>query len=110
MLVWTIFSLFKVNQERVNNYLYRCSVQAHKQMVFYYSTVDCKKGDKTYYLDFALACDIGFEMMPKVKVTETSKIQSVLQDFPEEFMKSSNNEIYSKCCGYTVSCNKHFLV
>ena len=31
--------------------------------------------------------------MPKVKATKTHKIQSVLEDFLEEFMKSPNNEL-----------------
>ena len=49
-------------------------------------------------------------MMPKVKVTATFKIQSIFQDFPEEFMKSSNNELNCNLCSCTISCNKRFLV
>ena len=49
-------------------------------------------------------------MTPKVKATKTSKIQSEVQDFPEEFMKSPNNELYCNLCSCTVSCNKRFLV
>ena len=49
-------------------------------------------------------------MMPKVKATKTSKMQSTLQDFPEEFMKSPNIDFYSNLCRCTVSCNRHFLV
>ena len=30
--------------------------------------------------------------MPKVKVTKTSKIQSIFQDFSQEFMKSPDNK------------------
>ena len=33
-------------------------------------------------------------MMSKVKATKTSKIQSVFQDFLQEFINSSNNELY----------------
>ena len=49
-------------------------------------------------------------MMPKVKVTKTSRIQSAQQNFSEAFMKSPN---YKLCCNLwscTVSCSKRFLV
>ena len=46
-------------------------------------------------------------MIPKVKATKTSKIQSVLQDFPEEFKRSANNGF---CEAVRVSCNNRFLV
>ena len=48
--------------------------------------------------------------MPKIKATKTSQIHSVLQDLPEEFIKSPNNELYCNSCSFTVSCNKGFLV
>ena len=49
--------------------------------------------------------------MPKVKATKTSKIQSLLQDFSEEFVKSPNNKLYCNlCCSCTVSCNKRCIV
>ena len=48
--------------------------------------------------------------MPKVKATKTSKIKSVLQDLPEECIKSPNHELYRDMCSCTVSCNKRFLV
>ena len=47
--------------------------------------------------------------MPKVKAAKTSKVQFVIQDFPEEFMKSSNNELYCDLCSCTISY-KRFLV
>ena len=47
--------------------------------------------------------------MLEVKATKISKIQSVLQDFPEEFMKSPNNELYCNLCSCTISCNKRCL-
>ena len=36
--------------------------------------------------------------MPKVQATKTSKIQSVLQGFPEEFTKSPNNKLCIAIC------------
>ena len=60
-------------------------------------------------LDFALVCDLGVQKMPTVKATKTSKIQSIFQDFAEEFMKGSDNELYFNWCSCTVSCNKCFL-
>ena len=42
-------------------------------------------------------------MLPKVKATSLSTIQSVLQDFPEEFIKSSKNEVYCNLRSCTVS-------
>ena len=48
-------------------------------------------------------------MMPRVKATKTSNIQFILQDFPKEFMKSSNNKVCCNMCSCTVSCNERFL-
>ena len=48
--------------------------------------------------------------MPKVKATKASKIQSFLEDFPEEFIKSPNNELYCHLCSWTVSRDKLFFV
>ena len=48
--------------------------------------------------------------MPKIKATKTPQIQSVLQDFPTEFMKSHNNKLFCNLCICTVSCNRRFLV
>jgi len=58
----------------------------------------------------ALDCDLGFQMMPNVKATIAYKNQSILKEFPEEFMKSPNNELYCNLCSCTVSCSKRFLV
>ena len=48
--------------------------------------------------------------MPKVKATKTSKINSVLQNFPKKFTKKPKNELYCNLCSCTVSCNKRFLL
>ena len=49
-------------------------------------------------------------MMPKVKATNTFKIQSILKKFPEERTKSRINELYRNLCNCTVSCGKSFVV
>ena len=48
--------------------------------------------------------------MPIIKTTSTYKIQSIVKEFPNEFMKSINNQLYSNLCNCAVSCNKRFLV
>ena len=48
--------------------------------------------------------------MPKVKTTNTYKIQSVVKEFSDEFMVSINNQLYCNLCNCAVSCNKRFLV
>ena len=48
--------------------------------------------------------------MPKVKTTYAYKIQSIVKEFPNEFMESINNQLYCDLCNYAVSCNKRFLV
>ena len=47
--------------------------------------------------------------MPKVKTTNAYKIQSIVKEFPYEFMKSFNNRLYCYLCNCAVSCNKRFL-
>ena len=49
-------------------------------------------------------------MMPKVKTTYAYKIQSIVKEFPDDFMQSINNELYCNLCNCAVSCNKRFLV
>ena len=49
-------------------------------------------------------------MIPKVKAIKTFNIQSILYDFPVEFMTSFINDLYSIMCSCTVSCNKRFVV
>ena len=39
------------------------------------------------FIYFVLTCDLGFEMISKVKATKTFKIQSALLAFAKEFMK-----------------------
>ena len=48
--------------------------------------------------------------MPKVKTTYAYKIQSIVKEFPDEFMESINNQLYYNLCSYAVLCNKRFLV
>ena len=48
--------------------------------------------------------------MPKVKTTYAHKIQSIVIQFPDEFMESINNQLYCNLCNCAVSCNKRFLV
>ena len=48
--------------------------------------------------------------MPKVKTTYAYTIQSIVEEFPDEFMQSINNELYCCLCNCAVSCNKRFLV
>jgi len=47
--------------------------------------------------------------MPRVKACNTSKIKSELHDFPREFTKTPNNELYCNLCNCVVSCDKRFL-
>ena len=48
--------------------------------------------------------------MPKVKTTYAYKIQSLVKEFPDQFMESINNQLYCNLCNCAVSCNKRFLV
>ena len=48
--------------------------------------------------------------MPEVKTTYAYKIQSIVKEFPDEFMQSINNKLYCNLCNCDVSCNKRFLV
>ena len=48
--------------------------------------------------------------MPKFKTIYAYKIQSVVKEFPDEFMESINNQLYCDLCNCVVSCNKRFLV
>ena len=48
--------------------------------------------------------------MPKVKTTYAYKIQSIVKEFPYEFMERINNQLYGNLCNCAVSCNKRFLV
>ena len=48
--------------------------------------------------------------MPKVKTTYAYNIQSIVNEFPDEFMESINNQFYCNLCKCAVSCNKRFLV
>ena len=48
--------------------------------------------------------------MPKVKTTCAYKIQSIVKEFPDEFMESINNQLYCNLCSYAVFCNKCSLV
>ena len=48
--------------------------------------------------------------MPKVETVYAYKIQSIVKEFPDQFMKSINNQLYCNLCNCAVSCNKRFLV
>ena len=48
--------------------------------------------------------------MPKVKTTYAYKVQSIVKEYPDEFMESINNQLYCNLCNCAVSCNKRFLV
>ena len=48
--------------------------------------------------------------MLKVETTYAYKIQSIVREFPDEFMESINNQLYCYLCNCAVSCNKCFLV
>ena len=49
--------------------------------------------------------------MPKVKTTYPYKIQSIVKEFPDEFvMESINNQLYCNLCNCAVSCDKCFPV
>ena len=48
--------------------------------------------------------------MAKVITTYAYKIQSIVKEFPDEFMQSINNELYCNLCNCAVSCCKRFLV
>ena len=59
---------------------------------------------------FVLDSDLDFCIMPKVKTTYAYKIQSVVKEFPDEFMESINNQLYCNLCNCAVFYNKRFLV
>ena len=48
-------------------------------------------------------------MITKINATKLSKIQSVLQDFPKEFMENFNNKLYCSLCSCMVCYKKHLL-
>ena len=48
--------------------------------------------------------------MPKAVTTYAYKIQSIVNEFPDEFMEIINNQLYCNLCNSAVSCNKRFLV
>ena len=48
-------------------------------------------------------------MMPRVKASNTSKIKSLLYDFPNELTQNLNNELYCNLCKCVLSCDKRFL-
>ena len=48
--------------------------------------------------------------MQKVKTTYAYKIQSIVKEFPDEFMESINNQLYCNLCNCAVSCNKRLLI
>ena len=58
----------------------------------------------------SLDSDLDSDIVLKVKTVYAYKIQSIVKEFPDEFMRSLNNELYCNLCNCVVSCNKCFLV
>ena len=48
--------------------------------------------------------------MSKVKTTYAYQIQSIVKEFPDEFMESVNNQLYCNLRNFSLSRNEHFLV
>ena len=48
--------------------------------------------------------------MPKVKTIYAYKIQSIVKEFPDDFMESIKNQLYCNLCNCAVSCTISFLV
>ena len=91
----------------------QCASSLTDGISVFHSEINCQKSDMTYLYQFALLCDLGFRMIPKVRFvndTKISKIQSVLQDFPEKFMESSNKVLCCNLCSCMGFCKKCFLV
>ena len=49
-------------------------------------------------------------MMPRIKASNTSKIKSVLYDFPDKLTQNPNNKLYCNLCKCVLSYDKRFLV
>ena len=58
----------------------------------------------------SLDSDLDSEIKPKVQTTYAYKIQSIVKEFPDEFIQRINNELYCNLSNCAVSCNKRFLV
>ena len=48
--------------------------------------------------------------MPKVKTTYVYKIQSIVNEFPDEFMKIINNQFHCNLCNCAVFATNAFLL
>ena len=48
--------------------------------------------------------------MPIVKTIHAYEIQSIVKEFPDEFRKSINNQLYCNLFNCAVSCKKRFVV
>ena len=61
MLVWTIFSLFKINQESVNSLFVQlqCASSLRDGILLFYSGIDCQKSDVAYLFRLCLVCELG---------------------------------------------------
>ena len=54
---------------------------------------------------------ISFQVkMPKVKLLDSSKALLYVREFPDEFRKTPNYELYCKICSAIVNCEKRFRV
>ena len=54
MLVYTIFSIYKVNRERVNSLFMRvlCASSLTDGVLLFHSEINCQKGDLSYLFTF----------------------------------------------------------
>ena len=48
--------------------------------------------------------------MPKVRTAYAYKIQSIVKEYPDQFMESISHQLHCNLCNCAVSCNKRFLV
>ena len=64
MLVWTLYSLFKVNQERVKSLIMRvkCASSLTDGILLFYSGINNQKGDVIclFRFCFIVVYDLGF--------------------------------------------------
>ena len=60
MLVWTIFSLFKVNQERVDSLFMQCANSLTDGILLFYNEINYEKDNVEYLFKFCFICDLNF--------------------------------------------------
>ena len=73
----------------------QCANSLANSVLLFYSGINCQKGvTRHIYLDFALACHLGFQWSQNVNATKTSKIQFVLQ----KNLRSLKTELHCNLC------------